>query len=131
MFVNSRHCNTFLEHGLLLTFDCICIQSAESIDAYRKLVPSLIYRHLGSRQAGAYRYLDCTSLWLSLASWYEPRQKRMRGKEIALGKKNVRSSGINAYSDNRAESGIREGRRKVETQGGDSVLTLRKRRKRQ
>jgi hypothetical protein len=36
--------------------------------------------------------------------------KRMRGKEIKLRKKNVRSSGINAYSDNRADSGIRGGR---------------------
>ena len=40
-----------------------------------------------------------------------PRQKRMRGKEFKLEKKNVRSSGINAYrSDNRADSGIKGGR---------------------
>lgn len=36
--------------------------------------------------------------------------KRVRGKEFGLMKRNVRLSGIFAYSDNRADSRIREGR---------------------
>ena len=53
-------------------------------------------------------YLHRVCFYPSVGSWYERNLATSKQDQRALGKKNVRSLGIR--SDNRADSGIREGR---------------------